>query len=79
MMTKFKQALHTLWIFFLFIGCTVLFYYGILWVGEEYREYHRYEEPQGRAVKVFNSSIEDDVEGNFSIADRLRLFFITGE
>ena len=51
-----KIILHTLKVFILFTGCTILFYYGMMWVNEEYQSYHRYDEPEGTALKVSSSS-----------------------
>lgn len=55
----------------LFIGCTILFYYSIRAIHEEYEQFHRYDHPEGPAVKVF-------AEKNGFI-DRLHLFFRLGE
>jgi hypothetical protein len=71
----FKVVFHTLKVFILFTGCTILFYYGIMWVNEEYQNYHRYDEPKGAALKV-SDSIHDE---NSSQLDRLILFYLNGE
>lgn len=65
----------TLKVFILFTGCTILFYYGIMWVNEEYANYHRYDEPQGSAVKV--TSMVKNEESNW--VDRLLFFYHYGE
>ncbi|WP_260842784.1 YqzK family protein, partial [Staphylococcus epidermidis] len=39
-------------VFLLFAACTIMFYYGIIWVSQEYENYRRYDEPEGTAVKV---------------------------
>jgi hypothetical protein len=70
-----KVVFHTLKVFILFTGCTILFYYGIMWVNEEYQNYHRYDEPKGAALKV-SDSIHDE---NSSPLDRLILFYLNGE
>ncbi|TCI76027.1 DUF4227 family protein, partial [Exiguobacterium sp. IPBC4] len=36
------MTFKTLKVFVLFTGCTILFYYGLLWLNEEYQSYHRY-------------------------------------
>ena len=46
MISFIKVALQTLKVFIIFTGCTILFYYGIMWVNEEYQNYHRYDEPK---------------------------------
>lgn len=77
-MVNIKRFIQTIWIFFLFMGCTLLFYYGILWVSDEYNEYHRYEEPEGRSVKVFH--YENGLpEENLSFFGRLQIFILEGQ
>lgn len=51
--------------------CTCLFYFGLRAMHNEYEEYHKYDEPEGPAVKVFNS------EERFF--ERMGLFFRLGE
>jgi hypothetical protein len=75
MLSFFKIVLHTLKVFLLFTGCTILFYYGMMFVNEEYQNYHRYDEPKGAALKVSSSS---QSEGQ-SLFDRLVLFYLNGE
>ncbi|MDG5787684.1 YqzK family protein [Evansella sp. AB-P1] len=76
-MNRIKSMIDALWIFFIFIGCTLIFYYGILWVSDEYRDYHRYDEPKGRAVKVVQ---QDNIESIFEQSmERLHLFLRHGE
>ncbi|MDR4948473.1 YqzK family protein [Neobacillus cucumis] len=75
MISFLKVALQTLKVFIIFTGCTILFYYGIMWVTEEYQSYHRYDEPEGSALKVSNAVKE---EGS-SLIDRLMLFYLDGE
>ena len=47
-----KTIWQTIKVFLLFTGCTILFYYSLIWFHREYGNYHRYDEPQGSAVKV---------------------------
>ncbi|ENH97394.1 hypothetical protein J416_05248 [Gracilibacillus halophilus YIM-C55.5] len=56
----------------LFIICTVIFYYCIKAVHEEYGQLGRYEEPQGKAIKVMDQ--EDE-----TVMERLSIFFRLGE
>lgn len=70
-----KVVFHTIKVFILFTGCTILFYYGIMWVNEEYQNYHRYDEPKGAALKV-SKTVQDE---NSSLIDRLILFYLNGE
>lgn len=67
--------MQALKVFIIFTGCTILFYYGIMWVSEEYQSYHRYDEPEGAALKVSNAVDEE----NSSLLDRLMLFYLNGE
>lgn len=70
--------MEAFFVFLIFIGCTLIFYYGILWVSEEYKKYHRYDEPQGKAVKVVQQ--DDDDKETISISlSRLHLFLVNGE
>ena len=75
MVSFLKVALQTLKVFIIFTGCTVLFYYGIMWVSEEYQNYHRYDAPEGSALKVSNVVKED----RSTVLDRLMLFYLNGE
>ncbi|WP_080845363.1 YqzK family protein [Cytobacillus gottheilii] len=75
MRSGMKMIFQTTKVFVLFTGCTILFYYGIMWLNEEYQDYHRYDEPDGAAVKVSSSGEEHD--SNF--LDRLFLFYLNGE
>jgi arginine exporter protein ArgO len=75
MFSFIKVALQTLKVFIIFTGCTILFYYGIMFVNEEYQNYHRFDEPQGAALKV-SSEVQDN---NPSWLDRMMLFYLNGE
>jgi hypothetical protein len=74
-----KSWLHLLFntikVFILFTGCTILFYYGLMWINQEYQSYHRYDEPKGASVKV-SAMVEESENGFF---DRLKLFYHIGE
>ena len=70
-----KVFFGTIRLFILFVGCTVLFYYGIMWINQEYENYRRYDEPEGTAVKAF-MPLESEESGWFS---RLLLFYRNGE
>ncbi|MDN4527313.1 YqzK family protein [Fictibacillus fluitans] len=66
-------------IFVSFTACTLLFYFGLLWINQEYQNYHRYDVPKGKAVKVFqnDSAAESMDEGNWLI--RLLFFYESSE
>ena len=63
-------------VFIMFVGFTLLFYFAIVWFNEEYEGYHRYEEPKGAAVEVFQSVYDT---GETGWKDRLFLFYLNGE
>ncbi|KHF27471.1 hypothetical protein JV16_00840 [Anoxybacillus ayderensis] len=69
-----RRMVDVLKVFLLFTGCTILFYYSIVWMSEEYNYYRRYDEPIGSAVKV---STTERQETNW--LDRLLLFYQNGE
>lgn len=71
-----KAVGQTIKVFLLFTGCTLFFYYGILWVSKEYESYHRYDEPEGKAIKVFG---EEEVISSPAWVERLLLFYREGE
>jgi hypothetical protein len=75
MMAGIKLVFKSLKVFILFTGCTILFYYGMMWVNEEYQNYHRYEEPQGSAIKVSASTDSRSMP----FLERLVLFYLNGE
>lgn len=75
MFSFIKVAFQTVKVFIIFTGCTILFYYGIILVSEEYQNYHRYDAPEGAALKVSNAV----KEGDPSMLDRLKLFYLSGE
>ncbi|MBM7094749.1 MULTISPECIES: YqzK family protein [Alteribacter] len=76
-MSFIRSLWETLCVFVLFMGCTLIFYYGIIWVSDEYERYHRFDEPKGRAVKVIGQVQEDSIYKE--ALDRLRIFYLHGE
>ncbi|MFZ3577089.1 YqzK family protein [Virgibacillus sp. DJP39] len=66
-----RMLWDTLKVFVIFTACTFLFYFGLRMMHAEYNEYHRYDTPEGPAVKVFDS--------NEDFMDRFNLFFRLGE
>lgn len=75
MKTSLTLILHTCKVLILFVGFTVLFYIGMVWLNQEYQSYHRYDEPQGAAIKVTKAV---DSENNTWL-ERLLLFYLNGE
>jgi hypothetical protein len=70
-----KLLWNTAKVFAAFSLCTVVFYFGLLWINHEYEDYHRYDEPKGNAVKVFNLNSGEDAD----ILERIFYFYQTGE
>lgn len=64
-----RMVWRSLKVFIIFIACTLLFYFGLRFMHLEYEQFHRYEPPEGPAIKVFHN---DDM-------NRFRLFFRFGE
>jgi hypothetical protein len=76
MISMIRLIWNTMKVFVTFICFTLLFYYGLLWLNEEYQDFHRYDEPEGRAVKVFEAYYEKE---ELNWIDRLKMFYDTGE
>jgi uncharacterized protein involved in tolerance to divalent cations len=47
----------------------------MVWLNQEYQSYHRYDEPQGTAIKV-TKAVDSD---HNTWLDRLLLFYLDGE
>jgi hypothetical protein len=62
-------------VFIIFTGCTVLFYYAMLWINQEYQYYNRYQNPGDGAVKA--SATMDNEERSWF--DRIVLLYLDGE
>ncbi|MGM0746731.1 YqzK family protein [Bacillus atrophaeus] len=71
----FKAAADTVKVFILFTGFTALFYYAMIWVNSEYENYHRYDKPEGSAVKVIGME-NKETDGWLG---RLMFFYQNGE
>lgn len=76
MKSVLKTAWHTLKVFIFFVSCTLLFYYGMMWVDHEYDNYHKYDKPEGNVIEV-NQPHDDGAV--FDWMDRLRTFYEIGE
>jgi len=75
MKASLALILHTCKVLILFVGFTVLFYIGMVWLNQEYQSYHRYDEPEGAAIKV-TKAVDSDSN---TWLDRLLLFYLNGE
>ncbi|MCZ0701809.1 hypothetical protein J2T56_000416 [Natronobacillus azotifigens] len=56
----------------LFLLCTTIFYLGLTAMQSEYQNYHRYDPPEGKAIKVMNQEEQ-------SFVDRFAIFLRLGE
>jgi hypothetical protein len=76
-MRAIKFTFDIIKVFLLFTGCTILFYFAILWVNEEYQNYHRYDAPkEDSAVKV---STEEQGMTVDNWMQRMIFFYENGE
>lgn len=71
-----KTIGNTLKVFVLFVSCTLLFYYGMVWVDHEYEGYHKYDKPEGDVLKVDQANDEGN---SFHWFKRLKTFYEIGE
>lgn len=76
MMNAARVIFQVIRVFLLFAACTIMFYYGIIWVSQEYENYRRYDEPEGTAVKVIQQH-KSDAESDW--LSRLLFFYSNGE
>lgn len=70
-----KLIFDTCKVFVLFTGCTIFFYFGLVWINEEYEYYHRYDEPENGAIKASTAQSEETNK----FWDRFVLFYLNGE
>ncbi|MGJ9456880.1 DUF4227 family protein [Oceanobacillus sp. CF4.6] len=61
----------TLKVFIIFTLCTFLFYYGLQLLHSEYEQIHRFDPPNGPAIKVNQSQSR--------LFDRIPIIFQRGE
>ncbi|WKB37088.1 DUF4227 family protein [Terrilactibacillus sp. S3-3] len=76
-----KGCLEALKVLAIFLMFTILFYLGLKWLDQNYESYHKYDEPNGRAIKVFQSiNMNRNDDGNMQgVRQRLVDFFRNGE
>lgn len=63
-------------VFLLFTSCTILFYFAILWINEEYESYHRYEKPKEETVEKVSGKEEPEKD---AFVNRMMFFYENGE
>lgn len=76
-MSIFRTFLHILKVLIIFIVCTLFFYFGLIWINQEYENYNRYNQPEGNAIKV--SSNEKNANQEVNILERIKLFYHQAE
>lgn len=76
-MTWLRAIFHTMKVLLIFVICTLSFYFGLIWISEEYKNYQRYEEPEGKAIKVHKLEAMEEFPSRF--LDRFILFYKLGE
>ncbi len=76
-MKYLRILLHTIKIFIVFTLCMLFFYFGLVWINEEYQNYNRYHQPEGKAIKV--NSPNEIHETPSTVIDRVKLFFKLAE
>lgn len=74
MRSGLKMAAQLIKVFLLFTSCTLLFYFAMLWINEEYQNYHRFEKPKGESVEEVSK-----LDGSVAWMNRLFFFFENGE
>lgn len=67
-----KIVLEMTKVLLIFVICTLLFYYVIKALHQEYEQLDRYEMPKGNAVEVFEQEEND-------LLERISIFFRLGE
>lgn len=72
-MTWLRAMIHAVKVFVIFVLFTSFFYFGLIWVNQEYENFKRYNEPEGKAIKVSTEN------GQQSMYDRIKLFYRNGE
>jgi hypothetical protein len=70
-----KLILDSVRLLVLFLGFTVLFFYGLKWLDHHYESYNKYDKPSDGAVKVLGpTSSQPIINEPHSSGLRVRLF-----
>ncbi len=72
--TLFRSVFQMVKIFFLFAVFMMIFYFALSWFNKEYQGMHRYDKPEGDAVKVFSPEEQEDEQ----YIDQLLQFYLDG-
>ncbi|RYL94835.1 DUF4227 family protein [Sporolactobacillus sp. THM7-4] len=81
---EYLRAVLSAWrVLILFILLTVIFYFGLVWVDRNQGNFHRYDQPDGEAVKVYRPDPSSDPVRNGSdmpnVLPRILEFLRNGE
>lgn len=82
MKSTMKLLLDSLRLLILFMGFTVLFFYGLKWLDHHYESYNKYDRPSDGAVKVIgptSSQPQTNEPSTSGLRFRLFQFFQNGE
>ncbi|GGE38040.1 membrane protein [Pullulanibacillus camelliae] len=79
MKAAWRAIFDTIKVFLVFVVCTVLFYFGLKWLDENYEGYHKYDQPNGGAVRVFKTNDAQHVPPSDSMSARFFQFIRDGE
>ncbi|MGD6815672.1 YqzK family protein [Metabacillus sp. 113a] len=71
----FRAGFDMMKVFIVFTGFTILFYYAIIWINLEYQDYHRYDQPEGSALRVTKMAENEPDQW----LNRLIFFYTDGE
>ncbi|HSU79185.1 MAG TPA: DUF4227 family protein [Candidatus Angelobacter sp.] len=75
MKSTMKLFIDSLRLLILFMGFTVLFFYGLKWLDQHYESYNKYDKPSDGAVKVLGpTASQPATDESHSSGLRLRLF-----
>jgi len=74
-----RAIFDTIKVLLVFVVCTVLFYFGLKWLDENYEGYHQYDQPSDGAVKVFKTNNEQHVTPTAPVSTRFFQFLRDGE
>ncbi|WP_025026161.1 YqzK family protein [Caldalkalibacillus mannanilyticus] len=79
MNTQLHKFIDVCKLLVIFITLTLLFYGMIIWVVEKIEPHHRYNQPKGKAVKVFQMDSLPTLNSAKDYRDRLLFFYWYGE
>lgn len=76
---QFRKMMDFCKVLLIFLSLTVFFYGLILWVGDRVEQNQRFENPKGKAIKVFYSIDQPTMSTFDDYKKRLFLYYWFGE